>query len=274
MRLHDLGTVGLVGAGKMGLAMVRGWLAAGLEPASLVLVDPFAGAEAQALAQDHGVALEKELPAGFSGTLVLAVKPQVVAEVMEGLRGRFDSRSLVISVVAGTGVAALSAGLGTDNVVRTIPNTPAQVGKGVTGVFVGPGAAAGAREVAEALLTPSGKVVWLNEESGIDAVTALSGSGPAYVFHLVEAMAAAGEAVGLAPDMAMVLARQTVIGAAALMEEDPASAAQLRTNVTSPNGTTAAALDVLMGAEGLEPLMQRAIRAAHARCIALGREEG
>lgn len=270
MSLAGVGSIYLVGAGKMGLAMARGWLAAGLDASALHLIDPMAGVAAVSFGQDHGVALVGELPKTAPRVLVLAVKPQVMAKVFPGVRDIIDAQTLVISIAAGINIAALSAGAGTQRVVRTMPNTPAQVGKGITGIVVGSGASSADRTLVEALLTANGEVVWLSSEADLDAQTAISGCGPAYVFHLVEAMAAAGAQAGLPADQAMKLARQTVIGAAALMEADPSDAAKLRENVTSPGGVTAEALRVLMGEGGFTDLMHRAVAAAIAKNRELG----
>jgi pyrroline-5-carboxylate reductase len=199
------------------------------------------------------------------------VKPQIIDEVMESLLPVIGPHTLVVSIAAGISLARLAKGAGTDRVVRSMPNTPAQIGKGVTGVVAGAGVDHDGKSAAEALLSAAGLVVWFDKEGDLDAVTAVSGSGPAYVFNLVEALAAAGVAQGLDEHVAMVLARQTVIGSAALLEADAASASTLRQNVTSPNGTTAAALAVLMGDDGLTPLMGRAVEAARLRSEELGR---
>jgi pyrroline-5-carboxylate reductase len=202
--------------------------------------------------------------------LVLAVKPQSMPEVLRQVLPSVGKHTLVISIAAGISLETLSTGLQTERMIRTMPNTPAQVGKGITGA-VGLEISAADHEVADALLGAAGQVVWFDEEKKLDAVTALSGSGPAYVFYLVEAMAVAGMRQGLDPGQAMQLARQTVIGAAALMEADSQSVSNLRENVTSPKGTTAAALAVLMAPDGLEPLMDRAVLAARLRSEELGR---
>ena len=271
--LRTIGPVMLVGAGKMGLALARGWLDAGLPPNNLVLVDPSPGPEAKALAQDYELPLYAEAAGLLPNVLVLAVKPQIIDPVMEALQPVIGPKTLVVSIAAGIDLARLTRGLDTGRVVRTMPNTPAQVGKGVTGAVAGPDVDADERATVDALLAAAGMVVWLDSERDLDALTGVSGSGPAYVFNMVEAMAAAGVQQGLSPEIAMKLARQTVIGAAALMEAEPAvPAATLRQNVTSPNGTTAAALAVLMADDGLTPLMERAVAAARKRTEELGRE--
>jgi pyrroline-5-carboxylate reductase len=269
--LRDLGPVMLVGAGKMGMALARGWLDAGLPSSNLVLVDPAPGAEAREMAADFGVMIHPEAVGLMPNVLVLAVKPQIMGSVMEGLKPVVGPHTLVVSIAAGISIATLSAGLGTGRVVRTMPNTPAQIGKGMTGAVAGGDVEPKDRDAANALLSAAGQVAWFDAEGDLDAVTAVSGSGPAYVFYLVEALAAAGVAQGLSEHVAMQLARQTVIGAAALMEADPAPASVLRQNVTSPNGTTAAALGVLMGSDGLTPLMERAVDTARKRSEELGR---
>lgn len=269
--LDQIGTVVVIGAGKMGMALARGWLGGGLPVDNLILVDPAPHELTQQFAEDVGISLVGECPAGVADVLLLAVKPQVITEVMAGLKDKITPETLVMSIAAGISVQQLCDGMGTERVVRTMPNTPAQVGKGVTGVVQGPGASEEDCAVADALLQAAGLVVWLDDESQIDALTALSGSGPAYVFHMVEAMAAAGAAQGLPAEAAMVLARQTVIGAAALMDADPTDAGTLRENVTSPKGVTFEALKILMEEKGgMTELLTRAMTAAKNRSIELG----
>jgi len=267
--LGHLGPVMLVGAGKMGLALARGWLDAGLRPNHLVLVDPAPGPAAQELARDYGLTLNSDASGLLPNVLVLAVKPQIIDPVMASLQPIVGPHTLAISIAAGIDIARLSRGLDMGRVVRTMPNTPAQIGKGITGAVAGADVDADDRATAEKLLSAAGPVVWFDDEAQLDAVTAISGSGPAYVFHMVEALAAAGKKLGLPDAIAEQLARQTVIGSAALLEADPASPAELRQNVTSPNGTTAAGLAVLM--EGLTPLIERTAEAARKRSEELGR---
>ncbi len=269
--LRSIGPVMLVGAGKMGVALARGWLDAGLSPSNLVLVDPVPGEAAKELADDYGLVIHAEAVGLQPNVLVLAVKPQIIDPVMEQIAPAMGAHTLVVSIAAGISIARLSAGLGTARVIRSMPNTPAQIGKGITGAVAGPNVDAADRDVANSLLAAAGQVAWFDRETDLDAVTAVSGSGPAYVFNLVEALAAAGTAQGLPEHVAMQLARQTVIGSAALMEADPAPASVLRQNVTSPNGTTAAALAVLMADDGLTPLVERAVDAARKRSEELGR---
>ncbi len=271
MTLSGIGPVVLVGAGKMGLAMARGWVAGGLPARQLVLVDPKPGEAAIAFARTHDLRL-LDSPVGIlTHVMVLAVKPQIMKAVMAEVAPAVGPHTVVLSIAAGISLATLASGLATERIVRAMPNTPAQVGKGVTGV-VAPRISAEDRALVEALLAAAGHVVWLESESSLDALTAVSGSGPAYVFYFVEALAVAAMRQGLEPGQAMHLARQTVVGAAALLEADPQPVSLLRENVTSPNGTTAAALRVLMGPDGLEPLMDQAVRAARVRSEELGRE--
>ncbi|MCP8883903.1 pyrroline-5-carboxylate reductase [Devosia sp. XJ19-1] len=269
--LRGLGPVMLVGAGKMGMALARGWLDAGLPASNLVLVDPAPSAATQEFALDYGLVVHGEAAGLEPNVLVLAVKPQIIGAVMEGLKPVIGPQTLVLSIAAGISIEKLSAGLDTARVVRTMPNTPAQIGKGITGAVAGADIGPEDREAVDALLSAAGQVAWFDAEGDLDAVTAVSGSGPAYVFNLVEALAAAGVAQGLDAAVAMQLARQTVVGSAALLEADAAPASVLRQNVTSPNGTTAAALAVLMADDGLTPLIGRTVEAARKRSEELGR---
>ncbi len=265
-----MGPVVLVGAGKMGLALAQGWIAAGLARDQLVMIDPKPGEATLAFAREHEIRL-LDTPIGIlTHVMVLAVKPQVMKQVLREISPAVGPHTLVLSIAAGIPIATLENSLSSSRIVRAMPNTPAQVGKGITGV-VGPGISDEDRGVAEALLRAAGHVIWFDAEAKLDLVTAISGSGPAYVFHLVEALAAVGMRYGLEAGPAMQLARQTVIGAAALMDADAAPASTLRENVTSPQGTTAAALSVLMAPDGLEQLMDRAVLAAKKRSEELGR---
>lgn len=266
-----MGPVVLVGAGKMGLALARGWIAGGLPPAQLVLVDPKPGEATVAFAKEHDIRL-LDSPIGILvHVLVLAVKPQVIKQVMAEIAPAVGPHTVVLSIAAGINIMTIAQALSTERIVRSMPNTPAQVGKGITGA-VGYRITAGDRDVADALLSAAGQVLWFDNEARLDAQTAVSGSGPAYVFYLVECLAMAAMRQGIEAGQAMQLARQTVIGAAALLEADPAPASQLRENVTSPKGTTYAALQVLMAPDGLEQLMDRAVLAAKKRSEELGRE--
>ena len=268
--LQGVGPVVLIGAGKMGLALARGWITAGLRPNELVLVDPHPTEATQQFAAETGVRLLSSANGVLIAVMVLAVKPQVMAAVLDEIRPLTGGHTLVISIAAGISIGAISAGLHSGRVVRAMPNTPAQIGKGITGAVAAPGVSEADRRVADALLGAAGEVIWFADEPMLDAVTAVSGSGPAYLFHFVEALAAAGMRQGFDPDQAMRLARQTVIGAAALLEADPSPAAVLRQNVTSPKGTTEAALSVLMAPNGLVNLMEKTVLAARLRSEELG----
>ncbi|QQS11206.1 MAG: pyrroline-5-carboxylate reductase [Rhodospirillales bacterium] len=256
----------LVGCGKMGGAMLEGWLEQGLAPADLAVIEPNEAGRPK-VAGALLVGAVGDVPAGFTpDVVVLAVKPQIMAEVLPGLRRFVGPATTFLSIAAGKPVAFFRAGLGEGaRIVRAMPNTPAAVRRGVTVCVAGPGVDDAAKARCGALLSAVGEVLWTGDEGVMDAVTAVSGSGPAYVFHLVEAMAAAGVKAGLPADMAMSLARATVSGSGELLRRSPEPAAQLRVNVTSPGGTTAAALAVLMAADGMQPLFDRAIDAATRR---------
>lgn len=271
MTLSGIGPVVLVGAGKMGMALARGWLKAGLAPDELVLIDPNPADATRAFAEEKGVRLLTS-PAGILvHVLVLAVKPQIMGKVLGQIKPSVGRHTLVISIAAGINLSTIAKGLGTERVIRTMPNTPAQIGKGVTGA-VPLKVSEDDKALTDALMRAAGEVMWFEAEAKLDAITAVSGSGPAYVFHMVEALAEAAKRQGFGEDQAMVLARATVIGAAGLLESEGVSATVLRQNVTSPNGTTQAALDVLMGDEGLVRLMDRTVAAARKRSEELGRE--
>jgi pyrroline-5-carboxylate reductase len=249
----------------MGGAMLKGWLADGLAPERVLVIDPHAAD----LPADVTVARSIDQVAdGTSGdVIVLAIKPQVMADLLPSFSRLGAAGGVFLSVAAGKTLSFLSTQLGDGaRVVRAMPNTPAAVGRGACGLFAGAGVSDTQKARCEELLAVSGLVAWVESEALIDAITAVSGSGPAYVFHLVEAMAQAGESLGLSADVAQALARQTIVGAGELLHQSPDSASQLRTNVTSPGGTTAAALAVLTDAEtGLPPLMMRAMAACSQR---------
>lgn len=258
----------LLGCGKMGGAMLEGWLAAGLPPASVHVIEPHPSAQTGAFAA-RGVQVGFSAPAS-AAAVVIAVKPQMMAEAAPTVAPLAGPSTLMLSIAAGTPIAFFESLFGgAAPIVRAMPNTPAAVGRGIS-ALVANAAGEAMLPLAEALLAAVGETVRLAREDQIDAVTAVSGSGPAYVFHLIEALAAAGAAQGLAPDLAMRLARATVCGAGELAHQSAGDAATLRRNVTSPGGTTAAALEVLMDAErGLPQLMARAVAAAAARSRAL-----
>jgi pyrroline-5-carboxylate reductase len=273
MDIAEIGRRGLVliGCGRMGSALLEGWLARGIAPASVWVQEPAPSGDLVALA-GRGLHLNTILPAQPAVVLV-AVKPQKMAEVLGALGAMAGPATLVISIAAGTPLATFAAACppGTP-IVRVMPNTPAAVGRGISALIGNAAAGPAHLALAEALMAAVGEVVHLDDEGQMDAVTALSGSGPAYVFHLIEAMAAAGVAAGLPEAMAAQLARATVCGAGELARLAPETPARLRENVTSPGGTTAAALRVLMDpVAGLPPLMVRAVAAAAERGRELGR---
>lgn len=257
----------LLGCGKMGSAMLKGWLDGGLPPSSVWVTDP----NPSDWLKSTGVHLNEDLPAAPAVVLV-AVKPQMMADALPTLKAMGNGPTLFISVAAGITLATYEDMLGDQTpIVRAMPNTPAAVGRGVTAIVGNGAASADHADLAEALLTAVGQVVRLQTEAQMGAVTAISGCGPAYTFHLIETMAAAGEANGLAPELALQLAKATVAGAGYLAENADEDPGQLRVNVTSPNGVTQAALEVLMNEEdGFPPLLKRAVDAAIKRDQELG----
>lgn len=261
----------LVGAGKMGGAMLSGWLAGGLDAKAVRVIDPAPPESTAALLAGAGIVAEPTPPAGIvAGVLVIAVKPQTIGDALAALKPMIGAETLALSIAAGTTLATLSAGLGTPRVIRVMPNTPAQIGQGMSVLVGGRGVDAAGRAVGTALLAAVGAVEWIEDEALIDAVTAVSGSGPAYVFLLAEAMAEAGVEAGLDPALARRLADATVAGSGALLGQSGDDPAVLRRNVTSPGGTTAAALEVLMAPVGLASLMKKAVAAAKKRAGELG----
>ena len=256
----------LIGAGNMGGAMLSGWLKSGVPGSAVVVVDPSPSPAMLATIADAGASHVTAAPTGLkAGVLFLAVKPQVMEAVLPAVKSVVGPQTVVVSVAAGKTLAFLEKHLGEAAMVRAMPNTPAMVGRGVTGAFANSRVSAKQRDGVNALLRVSGPVEWVPAESDIDSVTALSGSGPAYVFYLVECMAEAGRKLGLQADLAMRLARETVAGAGELLHQSPDDAARLRQNVTSPGGTTAAALSVLMAEDGMQPLFDEALAAARKR---------
>ncbi|MEM9009669.1 MAG: pyrroline-5-carboxylate reductase [Pseudomonadota bacterium] len=254
----------LLGCGKMGSAMLEGWLAEGLPAGAATVLDPQPSPRLQELAAE-GLRLNAELPEA-PALCLLAVKPQMMVEALPQVRNLAGSGTLFLSIAAGTPLAFFSAALGADvAIIRAMPNTPAAIGRGITALIGNDAVSEAQMTLAEGLLAAIGGTVRLDDEAQMDAVTALSGSGPAYVFHLIEAMTEAGVAEGLPAELALTLARQTVAGAGALAA-DAADPGQLRTDVTSPGGTTAAGLAVLMEEEkGLRPLLRATISAAARR---------
>jgi len=258
------GTIALAGAGKMGGAMLTGWLAGGLDAERLVVIEPQPSAEIKALTAKSIRLNPSVQDTGTVDTLVVAVKPQSFREAGAALKQFTGSSTLVVSIMAGTTIAAIAEVCG-GMVVRAMPNTPAAIGRGITVAVAAKNVSATQRATADALLRATGSVEWVEDEGLMDAVTALSGSGPAYIFLLAEEMARAGVAAGLPEALATRLARETVAGSGELLHRSELAASTLRQNVTSPGGTTAAALEVLMAKDGLQPLMIRAIAAATKR---------
>jgi pyrroline-5-carboxylate reductase len=257
-------TIVLAGAGKMGGAMLSGWLARGLDTSCVAVIEPYPSDEIKALAA-RGVRLNpapKEF--GSVAALVVALKPQMFREAGPQLRPFALSSTLVVSIMAGITIAALNDVCG-GSVVRAMPNTPAAIGRGITVAVAAGNVSAAQRAVADALLRAIGAVEWTGDEALMDAVTAVSGSGPAYVFLLAEELARAGVEAGLPPALATKLARETVAGSGELLHRSDLDSATLRQNVTSPGGTTAAALEVLMGPNGMQSLLTRAVAAATRR---------
>ncbi|WP_375413928.1 pyrroline-5-carboxylate reductase [uncultured Bradyrhizobium sp.] len=258
------GAIVLAGAGKMGGAMLSGWLAQGLDASKVAVLEPFPSAEIEALAA-RGVRLNPApQQVGAVATLVIALKPQMFREAGPQLRPFVGSSTLVVSIMAGITIAAIGEVCG-GSVVRAMPNTPAAIGRGITAAVAAGKVSAAQRAVADALLRATGAVEWIGDETLMDAVTAVSGSGPAYVFLLAEELARAGVEAGLPADLAAKLARATVAGSGELLHRSELASATLRHNVTSPGGTTAAALEVLMGPDGMQPLLTRAVAAATRR---------
>jgi pyrroline-5-carboxylate reductase len=263
--LQSVGSLVLVGAGKMGSAMLDGWLARGLNPKKLVVIEPQPSKAIKALAR-RGLTLNPKGKAAAAAAVVIAVKPQTAPAAVPPLALYVGKSTLVLSIMAGRTLRFLETSLPADSaIVRAMPNTPAAIGRGISVACPNAKVSARQRKLAGDLLAAIGKVEWANDEGLMDAVTALSGSGPAYVFLLAEAMTKAGIAAGLPADLAARLARETVAGSGELLHRPDLDAATLRQNVTSPGGTTAAALEVLMGPGGFDELLTKAIAAATRR---------
>jgi pyrroline-5-carboxylate reductase len=253
----------------MGGALLKGWLANGLGP--VVAVEPEPSAQLKKLTGVRFVPDVERLSARPFRACVVALKPQVLKIHAMQLRGIANGGAPMISIAAGTGIASLKKAWGPKaRIIRAMPNTPGAIGRGITALYASPAASAKDKALSETLLGALGETIWVKSEALIDAATALSGSGPAYVFLLVEAIAAAGEAQGLPRAVAEKLARATIVGAAALLEADRRAASELRRDVTSPGGTTEAALKILLAKDGMAALMRRAIAAARKRATELG----
>ncbi|MEJ8472673.1 pyrroline-5-carboxylate reductase [Roseibium algae] len=256
----------LVGAGKMGGAMLSGWMADGVDPAAIVVCDPGPGPEMVALLSKHAIRHVTAAPEDVNPGLVLvAVKPQMMDVVLPSLAAIVSSDTVILSVAAGTPISRFASEFGDVPIARAMPNTPSMVGRGITGVFPNAAVTDAQKDTIDELLSAVGKVVWLDREEQIDQVTAVSGSGPAYVFWLAECLAEAGRELGLPEAIARELADATVSGAGELMHQSSDTTSTLRKNVTSPNGTTAAALEVLMAPDGVQPVMTKAVAAAARR---------
>lgn len=267
MDMKDVSRRGLVllGCGKMGSAMLEGWLKQGLPSEAVWVIDP----NPSEWLQETGVRINADLPEN-PAIVLIAVKPQMMGEALPKIAALAGGKTLFISVAAGTTIAAFEKTLGQGPIIRAMPNTPAAVGRGITAIIGNDRAQADHLDIAEELLAAVGQVVRLESEDQMDAVTGVSGSGPAYLFHMIECLARAGMGQGLPPEMAMQLAKATVAGAGALAEAAEEDPAQLRRNVTSPNGTTQAGLEVLMDEKsGLPPLMAATVAAAADRSRAL-----
>ena len=263
--LKSIGSLLLVGAGKMGSAMLDGWIARGLNPKRLVVIEPQPGKAVKALTR-RGLKLNPKGKPAEASAIVIAVKPQTAPDAVPPLRPYVGKTTLVLSIMAGRTIGFLEKSLTPGAaIVRAMPNTPAAIGRGISVAVANAKVSARQRKLASDLLAAIGKVEWASDETLMDAVTALSGSGPAYVFLLAEAMTKAGIAAGLPADMAARLARETVAGSGELLYRSALDAATLRQNVTSPGGTTAAALEVLMGPGGFDEILTKAIAAATRR---------
>ena len=265
----------LAGCGNMGYAMLSGWLKSGkLAPSAVFVVEPNAELRQRAEALGCGTAADAgAIPAdAVPALIVIAVKPQVIRDVTAAYKRFGDGRTTFVSIAAGTPVATFEAVLGDRApIMRCMPNTPAAIGKGMMVVFSNKLVSDATKRFVADLLSASGEVTTIDDEGMMDAVTAVSGSGPAYIFHFIEALTVAAEKAGLPARTAKLLAMQTVYGAASLAAESHEEPGVLRQQVTSPNGTTAAALAVLMGEDRLTHLLTEAVEAARLRSVELGK---
>lgn len=261
------------------MALLKGWIASGFEQIDVLILEPYPSDDLKRIVENTKTRLQlnpspDDITHAAPARVVLAIKPQMAADILPPLAPCLPDTSLILSIMAGIKLATLQEMLGgrktNRRIIRAMPNIPASIGYGMSVLCAGGGVTEHDRVYVEALMKTVGQIVWVEDESLMDGVTAISGSGPAYVFHLVESMAAAGVAVGLDGALAMKLARATVMGAGQMLAQLPQSAEELRNNVTSPNGTTAAALDVLMREDGLTKLMTEAAIAAKKRSQELG----
>lgn len=260
----------LVGAGNMGGAMLAGWLDSGIDASNITVIDPSVNESVLKILARKNITPHDTVPADYTpDVMIVAIKPQIMEAVLPSLKGMIGSNTVSVSIAAGTTLAVLEKHLGSSAIVRAMPNTPALLRKGITVGCANDVASKVQIDRVDQLLHAIGKVSWVDDEGQIDAVTAVSGSGPAYVFLLAETMATAGIKEGLSPELANQLARETIAGAGAMLSVLSDSSARLRENVTSPNGTTAAAMDVLMADPGMAELMAAAINAARKRSQAL-----
>ena len=262
----------LIGAGRMGSALLTGWVRRGIGP--VIAVEPSPSAALKAFSKKNHIALfahAASIDTVRARACVVALKPQVLNGEIAALKPIAQSGALMLSIAAGTSTATMARAWGRGaRIVRAMPNTPGAIGRGISALFAGKTATAKDKALATTLLAALGETVWVRREADIDAVTAVSGSGPAYIFLLTEALADAAEAVGLARPLAQKLARATVAGSGALLDADPSPPEALRRAVTSPKGTTEAALKILMAKNGLTPLLRRAVAAAARRARELG----
>lgn len=269
----DIASIAFIGGGNMASALMGGLLRQGLRPSQVKVVEPVAAAREQ-LASLHGVVAQASAGPQLRGSsiMVWAVKPQTFREAA-GQVAPFADGTLHLSVAAGIPSSSIARWTGSQRIVRAMPNTPALIGKGITALFARPGVDAGDRQMVEQVIRPSGELLWVEDEATLDTVTAMSGSGPAYVFYFIEAMIAAGIEMGLPPAQARQLALATFAGATALAQTSNDPPELLRERVTSKGGTTHAAL-TSMEADGVKPRLVRAMWAAQRRATEMGREFG
>lgn len=263
----------LVGCGNMGRAMLNGWIDEGVKPNNVVVIDPSVeNLEKVSKLGCRGFSSPLLIEEGYKpDVIILAVKPQVISDVLDSYKTYTNAGSLIISIAAGTRIQLFEESFGESAaIIRTMPNTPAAVRRGMMVSVANKNVGDDQKKICDVLMQAIGTTAWVDDENLMDAVTGLSGSGPAYVFYMVQAMAEAGVAAGLDADLALKLAKTTVAGAGELALQSGESVEQLRVNVTSPNGTTAAGLGVLMADDGLVPLMKETVAAATARSKELG----